>query len=141
MALLLACALLAACDSPPDDASDDAVRQRLVGSWMREYEEEGAQVRRLLVLEVDGNFREMSRVVGAGGKTVERTGEGIWTYDGTNLKRKYTHFDGRQPSAPTVPFATFELTQVTRHEFSGKDNLRRLEVHYQRVADTTISLP
>lgn len=141
VALMLACALLAACDNPPDDGSDEAIRQRLVGSWAREYEEEGVQVQRLLVMEADGNFHEISRAVGAGGKTVERSGEGIWTYDGTNLKRKYTRFDGKQPSAPTVPFATFEITKLSRHEFAGRDNLRRLEVHYRRVADTTTGLP
>jgi hypothetical protein len=44
--------LLAACNTPPADAPDDAVRERLVGSWLRDYDQDGAQVRRLLVLNV-----------------------------------------------------------------------------------------
>ena len=47
-------ALLAACDNQVPDASSDGndlVRQHLVGTWLREYSDEGAEVRRVMTLE------------------------------------------------------------------------------------------
>lgn len=133
-AIALAGLLLAACGGPPDDSPVDEVQQRLVGNWLREYEQEGAHVRRLLVLQPDGHFSEMARVVDARGTVTEHAHAGDWTYDGTNLKRRYTSFDGRQPSAPTLPYATFQLRFESNYEFVGIDNVRRREVRYQRVA-------
>jgi hypothetical protein len=57
--------LLAACNTPPADAPDDAVRERLVGSRLRDYDQGGAQVRRLLVLNVRKREVHYQRV-GAG---------------------------------------------------------------------------
>ena len=39
---------------------------------------------------------------------------GQWLYDGTNANRKYLLIDGKQPSAPVVPFAEFQLHFVLR---------------------------
>ncbi len=133
---LLVAALLAACDSAPDDSPDDAVRQRLVGTWLREYEEGGTRVRRVLVLGQDGSFREASRVVAAGPDTARsHTGAGAWLYDGTNLKRKYSRIDGKALSAPTLPYATFAVSFTSRNEFVGIDHVRGIEVRYERVED------
>jgi hypothetical protein len=46
--------------------------------------------------------------------------------------------DGRQPVAPMVPFATFELRFPSRNEFIGVDNVRQREVRYRRVAEGTL---
>lgn len=127
--------LLTACGGPPDDSPVAEVQQLLVGNWLREYEQEGAHVRRLLVLEPDGHFSETARVVDARGAVTEHVHAGTWTYDGTNLKRHYTSFDGRQPSAPTLPYATFQLRFESNYEFVGTDNVRRREVRYQRVEE------
>ena len=45
--LVLLGTLLAACDSAPSDSPGDAVQQQLVGTWLREYQEQGTQVRRI----------------------------------------------------------------------------------------------
>jgi hypothetical protein len=136
-ASLLAGFLLPACTGAPSDSPADsrteAVQQQLVGSWLREYSQEGAQVRRLLVLGDDGRFTETARVVDAGGAVTEHAHEGQWTFDGTNLKRRYTNFDGKQPSAPVLPYVTFQLKFESKHEFVGIDNVRKREVHYSRV--------
>ncbi len=132
-AMALASLVLVACDSPPADSPMEAVQQRLVGSWLRDYEQDGVRVRRLLVLEADGHFSETARVVDAGGAVTRHSHAGEWTFDGTNLKRRYTRFDGKQPSAPTLPYATFQLRFESNREFVGTDNLRKREVRYQRV--------
>jgi hypothetical protein len=129
--------LLAACSGPPADLPADAVHQQLVGSWLREYTQEGAQVRRLLVLGEDGLFTETAVVVNAAGTVTEHAHAGQWTFDGTNLKRRYTSFDGKQPSAPTMPYVTYQLKFESRYEFVGTDNVRKREVHYSRVAQGT----
>jgi hypothetical protein len=132
-ASLLVGFLLAACTGAPADSPVEAVQQQLVGSWLREYSQEGAQVRRLLVLGEDGRFTETARVVDAGGAVTDHAHAGEWTFDGTNLKRRYTTFDGKQPSAPTLPYVTFQLKFESKHEFVGIDNVRKREVHYSRV--------
>ena len=137
-AIVLAGFLLVACDRPPNDSPEEAVRRRLVGRWLREYEQDGAHVRRLLELAPDGHFREMARVVDASGAVTQHAHAGEWTFDGTNLKRRYTSFDGRQPAAPAMPYATFELRFESNREFVGTDNVRKREVRYRRVDEGTV---
>ncbi len=126
------------CDSPPQDSPAQDVQQRLVGTWLREYAEGGTQVRRILVLQQDGHFREATRVTASGAVQAEYEHSGDWLFDGTNLKRRYSMMDGRLPAAPTVPFATFELRFPSRNEFIGVDRVHKREVAYQRVADGTL---
>ncbi len=129
----LAGIFMTACSGPPADSPVDAVRQQLVGSWLRDYQQEGANVKRLLVLGDDGRFSETARVVDAAGAVANHAHAGEWTYDGTNLKRRYTSFNGKQPSAPTMPYVTYQLRFESKYEFVGTDNVRKREVRYQRV--------
>ena len=129
---------LAACDSAPDDSDVDTVRQRLIGTWLREYDVQGAHVRRVLVLEADGKFREMSTVAAPDNPdTVKSQGTGQWLFDGTNLKRHYASLNGKPISAPTLPFVTFQVSFPSRSEFVGVDHVHKLEVHYERVIEGT----
>lgn len=137
--LAACCVVLAtACDGRPDDSSAEAARQRLVGTWLREYEEDGFKVRRVLVLEPGGRFTETSRIAELNASQAQHSHAGDWLFDGTNLKRRYTSVDGRQPAAPSMPYATFELEFRSRNDFVGIDRVRRREVHYRRVADGTL---
>jgi hypothetical protein len=130
--------LLAACDNSPEQTQTEATQQRLIGTWLREYEEDGNKIRRLLVLQADGRFAETARVQDASGATSLHAHEGGWIFDGTNLKRKYTLMDGKQPSAPTVPFATFEIHFESNREFTGIDHVHKRELRYQRVDAGTL---
>lgn len=129
----------AACDNAPVDSPAQETQQRLVGTWLREFMEDGVRVRRVLVLETDGHFGESVRITDATGAVTEHRHAGTWLYDGTNLKRRYTRMDGEQPSAPLVPYATFEIRFSSKAEFVGIDHVRRREVRYQRVADGTLA--
>ena len=135
--LLVALAAMAAgCELAP--GQDDAeIRERLVGTWLRDYDENGTRVRRILVLEPEGRFREMSRSLGPQEAGVRHAHEGDWLYDGTNLKRRYTLMDGKPVSAPTMPFAAFQIRFNGNHAFIGTDNVRRRELRYQRVTAGT----
>lgn len=134
-ALVLA---LAACDSAPSDSPADATRQRLVGSWMRIYEDDGTRVRRLLVLEEQGAFSERTIATRPDGQApLESSASGDWLFDGTNLKRHYRQINGKPLSAPTIPYATFEVRFPGKAEFIGVDHVRKLEVRYERVAEGT----
>ncbi len=136
--LLLPGLLLAACDSAPDDSDTETVKQRLIGTWLREYDEQGAHVRRVLVLEADGKFREMSTVAAPDNPDkVKSQGTGQWLFDGTNLKRHYASLNGKPISAPTLPFVTFQVSFPSRSEFVGVDHVHKLEVHYERVIEGT----
>jgi hypothetical protein len=96
-------------------------------------------VRRVLVLEPDGSFRELSLAVSVAAATSsESRGSGTWLYDGTNLKRHYRRVNDRPVAAPTVPFATFELRFNSRFEFVGVDHIHQREVVYRRVAEGTL---
>ncbi|MES2190689.1 MAG: hypothetical protein V4454_11230 [Pseudomonadota bacterium] len=127
--------LMAACGQGTLDSPDEEIQQRLTGSWLREYDQEGAHVRRLLVLEADGHFTESARVVDKAGQVTVHSHAGNWLFDGMNLKRHYTSFDGKKPSSPVLPYATFQVRFESSREFVGTDNLRRREVRYQRVED------
>ena len=145
--LLLALAAVVGCDGAQD--VDDA-QQRLVGRWLRDDEEDGAHVRRVLVLQAGGRFAETSKATKAIDAAeaseakqrdtvlAQHAHSGDWLFDGTNLKRRYTLIDGRQPSAPTFPYAAFELRFESRNVFIGTDNIRKRQVRYQRVADGTL---
>ncbi len=135
LAIALA-ALSAACSPGPDDDADQ-VRERLAGTWQRDYEERGTQVRRILLLEPGGRFREQSLTLGPKEAGTRHAHEGEWLYDGTNLKRRYTLMDGEQPAAPTVPFATFQIRFAGSHEFTGVDHVHKREIRYRRVPDGT----
>lgn len=138
--LLLAGVLsaMAACGDGPSESPAETTRGRLVGTWMRSYEEAGTRVRRVLVLEEPGGFRELSVATRSDGQPpIESSASGDWLFDGTNLKRRYRLINGKPLSAPTIPFATFEVRFSGKSEFIGIDHVRKLEVHYERVADGT----
>ena len=135
---LVTCPLVA-CESAPPDGQDESTRLRLVGTWLRAYDEQGVRVRRVLVLNNDGTFQE-SASMQPGDGIVPQTisgGSGDWLFDGTNLKRHYRLINGKPTAAPTVPFVTFEIRFTSRTEFVGINRVRRLKVVYQRVQDGT----
>ena len=136
LALLAPAVLAAGCTHPPDETPERTIEARLAGTWLREFEENSSQVRRVLVLAQDGTFTEKAVVRGPAPAQFNHSGD--WRYDGTNLKRHYRLLDGKPPSAPFMPFATFELRFETPDEFSGFDRVHRREVHYRRVADGTV---
>jgi hypothetical protein len=136
-ALLAAGAALAACGNPPDDSPERRTEERLVGTWLREYEEDTTRVRRVLVLGADGHFRELASIHTADA-VFQHVHSGDWIFDGTNLKRHYTQIDGKRPARPMIPFATFEVRFPAPGEFVGVDNVHRREVRYRRVTDGTL---
>ena len=135
----LAACPLAACDNTPSEEKNESTRQRLVGTWLRAYDEHGTRVRRVLVLEDNGTFQEASSILPADGLVAQSlaSGSGDWLFDGTNLKRHYRLINGKATAAPIVPFATFEIRFSSRTEFIGLDRVRRLEVVYERAPDGT----
>lgn len=149
LAVLLALALgagLATCAQPPERAvamdagvqyGADEIADLLPGTWLREYTEEGVQVRRLLTLDPRGEFREVSRVTDVSGEVSEFVNEGTWLYDGTNLKRRYTSLGGSPPSRLNVPFVTLAVSFDSRNAFTGLDRIHGRNIHYERVAPET----
>lgn len=137
-AVAQAAGLACGCDTGPGDSAAEQVQERLVGTWLREYRDHATVVRRVLVLEPGGAFRELSTITDDGAPVAGHVHEGEWLFDGTNLKRRYRRVDGQQPSAPMVPFATFELQFPSRNEFVGVDNVHQREVRYRRVAEGTL---
>jgi hypothetical protein len=136
-ALTLLAAALAGCGDPPDDSPRHQIAERLVGTWLREYDEDGTRVRRVLVLRADGTFRELS-VAALPGMVAKNEHQGEWSFDGTNLKRRYILVNGEPPSRLRPPFATFELRFESRDEFVGVDNVHRRQVVYRRVGEGTL---
>jgi hypothetical protein len=145
LAALALAALLAQCTAAPDSgAAGPAARfdaqqtaELLPGTWLREYAEQGVQVRRLLTLEPRGAFREVARVTDAQGRETRFVHEGTWLFDGTNLKRHYTLMDGKPPSRLNVPFATFEIAFESSNDFTGIDHIHQHRIEYRRVDPAT----
>jgi hypothetical protein len=145
LALLAVGALMSTCAERPDSGETgpqvaygtQETAELLPGTWLREYREEGVQVRRLLVLQAKGDFREVSRIVGTDGRVQEFVNEGTWLYDGTNLKRRYTSLNGKPPSRLNVPFVTFEVRFDSRNDFVGVDHIHDRTIRYERVPSET----
>jgi hypothetical protein len=147
--VLALAALLCGCEGPAPDGpvaasapaapaeNPEDTEQKLVGTWLREFKENGIASRRILVLQADRVFRESVRIVDAAGAVTEQSHEGTWIYDGTNLKRKYTLMNGKSPSRLNLPFATFAIRFETRNEFVGVDHIHGNRIRYQRVNPET----
>ena len=135
--LLLAALLLQACGGEPAEPAAEAVREQLIGTWLREYDEESVRVRRVLVLGPDGRFDEQSLASRDGAVLVRNSHSGEWNFDGTNIKRRYRLIDGRKPSGPSFPYAAFQIRFESRNTFVGIDHVRKLEVRYERAAEGT----
>lgn len=109
----------------------------LPGTWLREFQAEGATTRHVLALGADHHFRESVRVTDAAGHAATYLHEGTWLFDGTNLKRKYTAINGQPPSRLNLPFATFQVTFDSPREFRGIDHIHGNRIAYRRVPDDT----
>jgi hypothetical protein len=133
VALLLGIGL-GGCEDPEGLKATETA-EKLVGTWLREIEGPDAKARRILVLHADGTFSETLVAVFLDGHKVKEERSGDWIFDGRNLKRRYTHHDGR-PIGNYV-FVTFELTSFSGREFEGKNHLQREEIRYRRVAEGT----
>jgi hypothetical protein len=138
-------AFIAQCSNPPDSGesgpaaafNQSEAADLLPGTWLREYTEQGMQVRRLLTLDAHGGFHEVSRVTEPNGQVSEFVHEGTWVFDGSNLKRRYVSVNGESPSRLTMPFATFAIVFDTRNEFTGVDHIHGRTIHYLRVLPET----
>lgn len=137
IAALALAVLLMGCDNS-EDARAAETRSRLAGSWLREVEADGVRVRRVLALDEGGKFSERALIVTADGRETREEHAGKWTYDGTNLKRKYTHMNGRQVGGGRMVYATYELKSFTRSEFLAKDHVGGRELSYGRVQAGTL---
>lgn len=143
MVLLVAlagCSPQADANNPAPDPQADAesVRQRLVGTWLREYEQDGTRVRRVLVLQDDGKFTETYRVDGQPDAGLSPGHTGTWLFDGTNLKRHYQFIDGKQATRASVLFAALDIRFSGKHTFNGTDHVRKRQVRYERVEAGTV---
>lgn len=125
---------LGGCEDPEALKANETA-QKLAGTWLREIEVSDAKARRVLVLRADGKFRESLVAVFVDGRKAKEERSGEWTFDGKNLKRRYTHEDGRQIG--NYNFVTFELTSFSGREFEGKNHVQGEEIHYRRVAEGT----
>ena len=130
-------ALLSGCERTPADTDADNVRERLIGYWLRDYDEGALHVRRVLELRPNGQFVESVRAVDAQGQATLLANQGEWLFDGSNLKRRYTLLDGKAIRAPFAPFATFEIKFESNREFIGLDHVHKRSVRYLRVSDST----
>lgn len=128
--------LLGGCEDAQSLKAEET-RGKLVGTWLREMEHGGDKARRVLVLSDGGKFSETLAVQYADGRTGREQRSGEWSFDGVNLKRRYTHEDGRQLSG-NFRFVTFALTVFTDSEFEGRNHAHGEEIHYRRVAERTM---
>lgn len=124
---------LAACDNA-ETARVESTRAKLIGTWLQESDSGGRKYRRVLVLGQDGNFTDQVAIVTAAAKEQVEFG-GEWSYDGSNLKRRFLRENGRQYSGGGMRFATFPLISVSESELVLDDNIRNEKATYRRVAE------
>ncbi len=94
-------------------------------------------MRHTLNLGADGQFLEIAADAEdgpAGAEPQREVWSGEWTYDGTNLKRRYLHKNGRLLIGTTLHYATFTLISVSPEAFVVDDNFVKHPVSFQRLA-------
>lgn len=126
--LVFLAALLTACEDP--QVRD--VKARLVGTWVAESMEHGGVARRVLTLEASGHAKETVRITASGGASASESREGEWSFDGVNLKRRYTHVDGKPLTNAHFIYQTHELKSVTDTELVASSNVGRGEMRLRR---------
>jgi hypothetical protein len=134
--LLLALALLAGCNSE-ESVRNDETRAKLVGTWVRESESAGAKSRRVIFLDQQGKFADRIRVGAADGQSERLDYAGEWSYDGTNLKRRYLQENGRSFAGGKIRYATQPLVSVSASELVTRDTAEGVELVYRRVPEGT----
>ncbi|BEU97200.1 hypothetical protein ACDW_29050 [Acidovorax sp. DW039] len=120
-----------------DSLRIEETRTKLVGTWLREDNVEGEQARRVLSLGADGKFVDRILVTSQNGRSEHREYAGEWSFDGTNLKRRFLQENGRQYSGGGMRYATFALVSVSSSEFVVNDNLVGRMVSYRKTAEGT----
>jgi hypothetical protein len=124
---------MSACDS--GTMRHDDPKSKLVGTWQREVEFQGAKGQLVLALGANRKFTERVELLEPDGRTQRQEYTGEWAYDGVKFTRRYLRENGRQYSGGKIRFATLDLTSVTSREMVGKDNIRGEVVAYQRTGD------
>ena len=115
----------------------DETRAQLVGTWLREVESGGMKSRRVLSLSQEGKFVDRIHATAADGQSERLDYAGEWSYDGTNLKRRYLLENGRQFSGGTIRYATQPLVSVSASGFVTRDAAGGIELVYSRVPEGT----
>jgi hypothetical protein len=108
--LFLGGGLIFGCDREAE-ARKDATRQRRIGTWLREEEQDGVLLRRVVVLSADKSFKETAKVTAKDGSVETESHSGVWFFDGVNFKRKYTRLNDRPLSNSSLTYSTFRLEQ------------------------------
>ncbi len=125
-------ALVVGCDSAETRRIEDT-RMLLVGTWSHEVRRNGARIQRLVSLDGGGKFTDHIVLTGADGAVERKELAGEWSYDGTNLKRRYLQENGRQFSGGSMRYTTFPLVSVAGSELVVSDTLEGRQVSYRRV--------
>lgn len=133
---LAGASFLCSCDSEAS-ARKEATRRRLVGTWLRESEDGGIRLRRVVALSADKSFREAARIERPDGSIETESHQGEWFFDGSYFKRKYTHLNNAPLAGSRMTFATFRLEASSPDEIVGIDDARQMKVVYRRVPDGT----
>lgn len=131
LTLLVAATALAGCSL--EDPATAQTRARLVGTWLEQPGPAAASGRRVLSLKADGKFTDEIVDSASGASPQRREFAGEWSYDGTNLKRRYLQENGRQFSGGGMRYATFPLKAVTQSEMVLEDNVQKREAVYRRI--------
>jgi hypothetical protein len=134
--LFLTLLFMTGCENA-DSLRIEETRTKLVGTWLREDNVEGEQARRVLSLGADGKFVDHILVTSQNGRSEHREYGGEWSFDGTNLKRRFLQENGRQYSGGGMRYATFALVSVSSSEFVVNDNLVGRMVSYRKTAEGT----
>jgi hypothetical protein len=131
--LVTSIALTVGCnDSSKKSVAD--VQQRFIGKWLEEFSNEGVQIKNIVTLETGGNFTEVGMSLEPSGVTKEEKRAGEWSFDGVNLKRKYTSLNGRLLTNAQFGYVTHAVKSLKQNEFIGVDNIKTQEIRFSRVS-------
>jgi len=109
------------------------VQQKLIGTWVSEFDDRSNKSRVVTELVKDGSFRETETIFKSSGEVDISLHAGDWSFDGANFKRKYTSLEGRPLSNSQFGYVTYAVQEFGGDNFIGIDNIRTLTVRFSRV--------
>jgi hypothetical protein len=130
--LLTAVVMITAC-SPKLDATSEAKRNALIGTWEAVTEDIDAQYRETITLKSDGTFN--SNNLRTKGSTHARFSEsGEWHLHGGQFKRHYKIRDGQPISKKEQGYLTLEIiNKIGADSFQAKDNINGTTTSFKKI--------
>lgn len=132
LALFSVLALLVSCGKSNNPSDIDA-EKKFVGIWSSDVDYDGLKNNIITSLAPDGTFHEVEKIFNENKSVEEVRHAGDWSFDGVNLKRRYTRKNGKPLTNAQFGYITFAVREYQSGSFIGVNNIEQRSVKFTRI--------